>query len=325
MVLTDLHNRRIKYLRLSVTDRCNLRCRYCMPEEGVRKLEHNQILTFEQMHRIARLAISLGIEKIRITGGEPLVRKNLVSFLQNLARIEGLKELVLTTNGLLLRELAPELRRAGVHRLNISLDSLKPGTFATITRGGDLGKALDGISAAEQAGFPPLKINAVVIRGMNDDEVVNFAALTIRNPHQVRFIEYMPTRLAPEWASAFVSGDEILNRISKVYPLQPLPSAESAGPAKIFRIPGAMGTIGVIAPISRHFCASCNRVRLTASGTFKGCLFDNGGIDLKPYLDRGDDELRTVLMQAMQSKPDRHHLLDRQPLVTPFAMSEIGG
>ncbi len=325
MVLTDLHNRRIQYLRLSVTDRCNLRCQYCMPAEGVRKLQHEDILRFEQMHRIARLAVSLGIEKIRITGGEPLVRRNLVSFLQGLAQIEGLKELALTTNGLLLRELAPELRRAGVHRLNISLDSLKPGTFAMITRGGDLGKALDGIAAAEEAGFPPLKINSVVIRGANDDEVVNFAALTIRNPHQVRFIEYMPTRLAPGWSSAFVSGDEILHRISKVYPLQPLPAAESAGPAKVYRIPGARGTIGMIAPISKHFCESCNRVRLTASGSIKGCLFGNSGVDLKPYLDRSDDELRAVLMKAMHGKPERHRLLDGQPLVSPFAMSEIGG
>ncbi len=325
MILTDLHHRRIQYLRLSVTDRCNLRCRYCMPAEGVRKLQHSDILSFEQMHRIARLAISLGIEKIRITGGEPLIRKNLVSFLADLARIEGLKELALTTNGLLLRELAPELRRAGVHRLNISLDSMKPDTFAMITRGGDLGKALDGINAAEQAGFSPLKINTVVIRGSNDDEVVNFAALTLRNPHQVRFIEYMPTTLAADWSSAFVSGEEILQRISEVYPLQPLPSAASAGPAKVFRIPGAMGTIGMIAPISSHFCESCNRIRLTASGAIKGCLFGDGGVDLKPHLDGSDDELRAVLTQAMHSKPDRHHLLDRQPLANPFAMSEIGG
>ncbi len=325
MFPTDLHHRRIQYLRLSVTDRCNLRCRYCMPAEGVRKLQHSDILRFEQMHRIARLVISLGIEKIRITGGEPLIRKNLVSFLRDLATIEDLKELVLTTNGLLLRELAPQLRNAGVHRLNVSLDSLKPGTFSMITRGGDLSAVLDGIAAAEQAGFPPLKINTVVIRGTNDDEVLNFAALTLRNPHQVRFIEYMPTALAPDWSSAFVSGDEILQRISKVYPLQPLPSAESAGPARVFRIPGAVGTLGVIAPVSNHFCESCNRIRLTASGAIKGCLFENGGVDLKPYLDRSDAELRAVLTQVMQSKPERHHLLDRQPLITPFAMSEIGG
>jgi cyclic pyranopterin phosphate synthase len=277
------------------------------------------------MHRIARLAVSLGIEKIRITGGEPLVRKDLAGFIEALATIDGLKEVVLTTNGLLLRELAPDLRRAGVQRLNISLDSLKPETFAMITRGGNLGKTLDGIAAAEQAGFSPLKINMVVIRGINDDEVLDFAALTIRKPHQVRFIEYMPTNLAPDWSSAFVPGEEILQRISKVYPLEPLPHAETAGPAKVFRIPGVMGTIGFITPVSSHFCETCNRIRVTASGVIRGCLFDNGGVSLKPYLDRSDGELRAFLWKVMQSKPERHHLLDRNPLVTPFAMSEIGG
>jgi cyclic pyranopterin phosphate synthase len=296
-----------------------------MPAEGVHKLPHDEILSFEEMHRIARLAVSLGIEKIRITGGEPLVRKDLAGFIEALATIDGLKEVVLTTNGLLLRELAPDLRRAGVQRLNISLDSLKPETFAMITRGGNLGKTLDGIAAAEQAGFSPLKINMVVIRGINDDEVLDFAALTIRKPHQVRFIEYMPTNLAPDWSSAFVPGEEILQRISKVYPLEPLPHAETAGPAKVFRIPGVMGTIGFITPVSSHFCETCNRIRVTASGVIRGCLFDNGGVSLKPYLDRSDGELRAFLWKVMQSKPERHHLLDRNPLVTPFAMSEIGG
>jgi len=199
-------------LRVSVTDRCNLRCRYCMPADGVPKLLHSDILTFEQMHRIARLAVSLGIDKIRITGGEPLVRKNLVRFLEALSTISGLKELVLSTNGLLLREFAAELRRAGVQRLNVSLDSLKPETFSAITRGGHLEQALDGIAAAAEAGFPPVKINTVVIRGTNDAEILDFAALTLRTPHHVRFIEYMPTNTAPDWSSAFVSGLFSFNR-----------------------------------------------------------------------------------------------------------------
>jgi cyclic pyranopterin phosphate synthase len=320
----DVHGRRISYLRLSVTDRCNLRCQYCMPAEGVRKLEHSDILSFEQLHRIARLAVGLGIEKIRITGGEPLVRKGLVKFIENLSTIDGLKEIDLTTNGLLLREFAADLRRAGVHRLNVSLDSLRPATFSSLTRGGRLEKAVDGIFAAKEAGFPPVKINTVVIRGVNDNEVLDFADLTLRTPHQIRFIEYMPTSVVPGWPSALVTGEEILQQISDVYPLRPLAQSDEAGPAKVFRIPGALGTIGIITPISSHFCASCNRIRVTASGVVKGCLFDSGA-SLKPYLDGSDGELQAVLLGALRNKPDRHHLLDSKVHIMPFSMSEIGG
>jgi cyclic pyranopterin phosphate synthase len=321
----DGHGRRISYLRLSVTDRCNLRCQYCMPAEGIHKLQHGDVLSFEEMHRIARLAVSLGIEKIRITGGEPLVRKGLVDFLGKLSALSGLRELVLTTNGLLLREYAAELRSAGVHRINMSLDSLQPQTFSALTRGGDLNRALDGMAAAGEAGFPPVKINAVVIRGMNDGELLDFAALTLRTPHQIRFIEYMPTNMAPDWPSAYVSGTEILERIGKVYPLEPQPEDETAGPAKIFKIPGSLGSIGVITPISSHFCDTCNRLRITASGVVKGCLFDHGTVSLKPYLERNDAELREFLLSAIRNKPDRHHLLDPEQLITPFSMAQIGG
>jgi cyclic pyranopterin phosphate synthase len=326
MVPIDSHGRRISYLRMSVTDLCNLRCRYCMPAEGVRKLSHEDILTFEQMLRIARNAVSLGIEKIRITGGEPLVRKNLIQFLSDLAAIDGLRELVLTTNGMLLRKYAHELRAAGVHRLNVSLDSLKHETFSSLTRGGSLDAVLDGIAAAEETGFPPIKINTVVIRGMNDDELLDFAAMTLRTPRQIRFIEYMPTNTAPDWSSAYVSGEEILRRLREVYELEPEPRSDSAGPAMVYRIPGSLGTIGIITPISKHFCASCNRIRVTASGMIKGCLFDNGGVNLKAYLNGGDDELRDVLLQVLREKPDRHHLSDDTVTqITPFAMSQIGG
>jgi cyclic pyranopterin phosphate synthase len=308
-----------------------------MPAEGIHKLHHREIMTYEELHRIARLAVSLGIEKIRITGGEPLVRKDLVGFLADLTAIDGLKELVLTTNGIFLRKLAPELRRAGVDRVNVSLDSLKPETFATITRGGHLAKVLDGIKAAEEAGFPPVKINVVVVRGTNDSELLDFAALTVRSPHQVRFIEYMPTSLAPDWSSAFVSGQEIFERISRVYSLEPLESTQSAGPARLCRIPGGRGTLGIITPISSHFCKSCNRVRVTAGGTIKGCLFDNSETDLKPYLQGSDSQLRAVLERVILSKPAGHHLCEpgadscsesgAEPgsLITPFSMAQIGG
>jgi GTP 3',8-cyclase len=326
MAPLDTHGRRISYLRMSVTDLCNLRCRYCMPAEGVHKLSHYDILSFEQMWRIARIAVSLGIEKIRITGGEPLVRKNLVQFLGDLAAIDGLRELVLTTNGILLRKCAHELRSAGVQRLNVSLDSLKPGTFWSLTRGGKLETALDGIAAAEQAGFPPIKINTVVIRGMNDDELLDFAAMTLRSPRQIRFIEYMPTTTAPDWSSAYVSGDEILRRLRDVYELEAIPSPGSAGPAAVYKIPGALGTIGLITPISNHFCASCNRIRITASGVIKACLFDTGGVSMRPHLNRSDDELRDVLLNVLRDKPNRHHLSDSTVTqIVPFAMSQIGG
>jgi cyclic pyranopterin phosphate synthase len=202
---------------------------------------------------------------------------------------------------------------------------MKQDTFSYLTRGGNLAKAQDGIAAAEEAGFPPVKINTVVIRGVNDSEVLDFAALTLRTPLQVRFIEYMPTNTAPGWSSAFVSGGEILQKISREYRLEPLPNARAAGPAKLYRIPGALGTIGIITPISDHFCASCNRIRVTATGTVKGCLFDNGGTSLKPYLEGGDNELRAELMRVLRNKPDRHHLLDSDSLITPFSMAEIGG
>ncbi len=322
---TDSHGRHINYLRLSVTDRCNLRCSYCMPAEGVAKLPHDDILRFEELERIAIQAAGLGIEKIRITGGEPLVRRGVVEFAAKLAAIPGLREIVLTTNGLLLREMADGLRRAGVQRLNVSLDSLRPETYATVTRGGELKKALDGIAAAEEAGFPPVKINMVVMRGVNDGEVLEFAALTLDKPYTVRFIEYMPTTMDTGWKSLCVSGREMLEQIGRRFPLVPLEHSNTAGPARNFKIVGAAGTIGVITPISNEFCESCNRIRVTASGVARGCLFSGEGVDLKPYL-RGDDaKLKEILSEIMWKKPAQHKLLNVDSARTPFAMAQIGG
>lgn len=326
MGLIDSNGRRINYLRLSVTDRCNLRCRYCMPAGGVPKLLHDEMLSYEEMLRVAGESVALGIEKIRITGGEPLVRKGITGFLQRLAKIPALRELVLTTNGLLLDEMAVSLRRAGVQRLNISLDSLRPETFARITRGGDLERVKSGIAAAEDAGFPPVKINMVVMRGINDEEVLDFAALTLYKPWTVRFIEYMPAIREKGWEALSVSGREILERIGRRYPLLPVLSAEMAGPARNFRIGGAKGSIGIITPISGHFCESCNRIRVTASGMVKGCLFAGQGIDLKPCLRTpGNGALREILRGIVTGKPDRHTLADDESGHGPFAMSQIGG
>lgn len=326
MALVDPYGRHINYLRLSVADRCNLRCQYCMPAEGIPKLCHSDILSYEDLYRVAAESVMLGIKKIRITGGEPLVRRGLVDFIARLASIPGLDEIVLTTNGILLSEMAVPLRSAGLKRINVSLDSLKPDRFSAITRGGDLRRVIDGIAAAEQAGFPAVKLNMVVMRGINEDEVLDFAALTLHKPHTVRFIEYMPTAEDPEWNSRSIAGNEILARIAERYTLIPMQGEDMAGPARLFRIPGSAGAIGIITPISSHFCNGCNRIRVTASGLAKGCLFGKDGTDLKPSLARDDNEhLRDILRRMVTRKPLRHDLLKNQMGTARLAMSQIGG
>ena len=326
MALIDTFGRRINYLRLSVTDRCNLRCSYCMPAGGVAKLQHGDLLSYEELHRVASACVASGIEKIRITGGEPLVRKGLVGFLERLSALPGLKELVLTTNATLLAEMALPLRRAGVTRLNISLDSLEPANFARITRGGDLSRVLAGIAAAEQAGFPPVKINMVVMRGVNDHELLDFAALSVDKPYTVRFIEYMPTLRDEQWDAQSMAGSEILQRIAQRYPLLPLVSTEMAGPARNFKIEGAAGAIGIITPVSGHFCDSCNRIRVTATGVVRGCLFSDHGVDLKPLLADADPALLSqTLCRIVTEKPGRHHLAEEATGKVRVNMSRIGG
>ena len=326
MALIDTFGRRINYLRLSVTDRCNMRCCYCMPAEGVAKLQHGDMLDYEELFRVASACVAQGIEKIRVTGGEPLVRKGLVPFLERLSGIPGLRELVLTTNGLQLEELALPLRRAGVARLNISLDSLMPETFARITRGGELARVLAGIAAAGRAGFGPLKINMVVMRGVNDEEILDFAALSIDEPYTVRFIEYMPTLQDKEWNAQSMAGSEILARIAERYPLLPMVGAEMAGPARNFKIEGAAGAIGIITPVSGHFCESCNRIRVTATGMVRGCLFSDQGIDLKPLLRSADpDLLPQTLRRIVTEKPGRHQIAEPGAEKARVNMSRIGG
>lgn len=326
MSLIDTYGRRINYLRLSVTDRCNLRCSYCMPAEGVEKLDHSQVLSYADLLRVSAEAVAAGIEKIRVTGGEPLVRKGILGFLGDLAALPGLKELVLTTNGLLLKEMAQGLRDAGVQRLNISLDSLKPETFAEITRGGKLSRVLDGIEAAESAGFPPHKINVVVMRGVNDDEILDFVEWTVRRPYAVRFIEYMPTCGDADWRDLCVPGSEIRERIAARYPIEEIRNSERSGPSKNFRVAGAQGSLGIITAMTGHFCDGCNRLRVTASGIAKGCLFSASGVDLRPVLATGDDELlRQEIGRIVAAKPGRHQVTDEGAEATPFAMSRVGG
>lgn len=326
MTLIDSFGRNINYLRLSVTDRCNLRCVYCMPAEGVRKLAHDEILNYEELLLLAETAVAIGIEKIRITGGEPLVRKGIVEFLGTLSQISGLRQLVLTTNGMLLPEMAEGLRKAGVQRLNISLDSLRPETFARITRGGDLERVLCGIAIAEKEGFP-IKLNMVVMRGTNDDEVLDFAGLTMVKPYTVRFIEYMPTRKEPNWQSLAVPGDEILRRIAGAYRILPLDRDDSlSGPAKNYRIDGAAGAIGIITPVSSHFCSECNRIRVTSAGKAKGCLFDNTEYDLKTILSNGNRAaLEKALRAIVDRKPGKGFIAEKGSNRKPFDMSKVGG
>ncbi len=325
MDLTDSYGRKINYLRLSVTDRCNMRCVYCMPAEGIRLVDHGDVLTYEQLLVIAGIAVRNGIEKIRVTGGEPLVRKGIIGFLEQLAEIPGLRQLVLTTNGLALQAMAEPLRRAGVQRLNISLDSLQPETFATITRGADLRQVLAGIEAARQADFP-IKINMVAMRGINDAEILDFVALTLEKSLNVRFIEYMPAIRVDQWEARVVSGESILEKIASCYSFAIQERDGLAGPAQIFRINGAAGTFGIITPITGHFCEDCNRIRVTAAGKVRGCLFADDSLDLKSYLVQGDlDGLTTALRTVVTCKPKQHELTAGGQNYTSFAMAAVGG
>jgi len=296
-----------------------------MPEAGIDKIAHGDILSYEELYRIARAAVSKGIDKIRITGGEPLVRKGIVHFLHQLSEIPGLEQLVLTTNGVLLEEMAADLYAAGVQRLNISLDSLNPKTFAYISRCGDLTRVLAGIEAAKACGFP-IKLNMVVMRGINDHEIVDLAALATTSAITIRFIEYMPAIREHNWQQLVVPGSEILSRLAQHFTLVPVEQSETAGPARNFRIPGAIGTLGVITPVSHDFCSECNRIRVTASGLAKGCLFSTSHIDLKPALRNGSNMLlNQALGSVVDTKPVRHQMNPEECHHQAFSMSSIGG
>lgn len=325
MILHDSIGRTINYLRLSVTDRCNLRCTYCMPASGIGKVAHSEILNYEELYQIAQTAVSIGIDKIRITGGEPLVRKGIIPFLCQLAEIPGLSQLVLTTNGVLLEKMAADLRSAGVQRLNISLDTFNPDTFKRISRCGDLAQVLAGIEVAKECGFP-IKLNMVVMRGINDHEIMDFAALAADSGITVRFIEYMPAIREHNWQQLVIPGTEILSRLAQHFTLIPLEQAETAGPARNFRMLGASGTVGVITPISQHFCSECNRIRVTASGLVRGCLFSGSEVDLKPSLRSGSNVLLAQTLGAIiDTKPVSHQMNPDECNHQAFSMSSIGG
>lgn len=324
----DNYNRHINYLRISVTDRCNLRCIYCMPKEGLSLIGHDDILRYEEIVRITRVAASKGVSKIRITGGEPLARKGVVDFITTLNKIPGIEDLSITTNGILLQSAASALRKAGVKRINISLDSLDHKKYKKITRGGDLNAVLAGIRKALEEGFDPIKINVVAMRGINDDELLSFAELTIKRPAHIRYIEFMPVDKKTEWdKNYFISNAEIQEKIKKIGELIPIPSDNKSGPATMFQLKGARGKLGFISPLSNHFCDTCNRLRLTADGKLRTCLFSDNEIDLKTPLRDGcsDRKLQEIITQAILSKPMGHKVLEPSFKKCFRGMSAIGG
>ena len=328
--LIDAHNRKISYLRISITDRCNLRCRYCMPPEGIAQLGHSEILSYEEILRLASVAVKRGITKVRITGGEPLVRKGVVHLVQQLSTLPGLQDISMTTNGILLAEFAPSLFQAGLRRVNISMDSLNPDQYRDITRGGDLSRVWEGIHAAMRIGIAPIKINVVAISGWNDTEILDFARLTMQNALQIRFIEFMPVGFSTEWKQErCISGEEIKKRLKAFLPLQPVEKEWNGhdGPARIFKFPGSAGEIGLISPVSDHFCASCNRLRLTSDGKLRTCLFSDEETDLKPFLRLGctDEKLDEILDEALLKKPFRHGMVEGSRKRCHRPMVKIGG
>ena len=318
----DSFGRRINYLRISVTDRCNLRCIYCMPPEGIPLIPHSEVLSYEEISTVVRAAAELGINKIRLTGGEPLVRAKLPRLVQMLSQIEGIDEVSLTTNGTLLKKYALELKQAGLSRVNVSLDTFRADRFRHITRLGELKDVLDGIKAAKDTGFHPIKINMVVIRGTNDDEVLDFANMTYKEGWHVRFIELMPFADVTE----FVPSSELRQRIVSLGILEPCSPITGNGPARYYRLSGAKSTIGFISPITENFCSHCNRMRLTSDGKLCPCLLSDDKIDLKGLLRHNASlqEIKRLILKAVVSKPERHHLADG---IAPMKqnMSQIGG
>ena len=308
VLLSDPFGRAVQYLRISVTDRCNLRCVYCMPEHGVPYEERSEVLGIGEILRIVRLLAPHGLRKVRVTGGEPLVRgQEVVDLIAGLAKTPGIDDIGLTTNALLLERYAASLREAGLRRINISLDTLRPERFARIARYDRFDQATAGLSAAIAQQFAPIKLNRVVMRGENDDEVADFARLTVDRPLQVRFLEYMPIGQVGlhEWRAKYVSNDEVFAALSEQFERLESIEVGDASTARVWRVPGALGTVGVISPMSHRFCAGCNRLRLTANGALVPCLSDNFEYDLKTPLRAGatDAELLDHVRAALANKP----------------------
>ena len=315
--MLDGFARSITYLRISITDRCNYRCRYCMPDGGIEKCTHEDICSLEELRDMAAAAVRCGVKKIRVTGGEPLVCRSVVDFCRMLSSIAGVEELCVTTNGSLLKEVARPLRDAGVTHLNISLDTLNEERFRAITRLGTLQDVLDGIDAAERAGFAKIKLNCVLLGGMNDDEIGDFVRLTAKKPWQVRFIELMPMGVCAAWPpERFLPAQEVLSRVPELRP------AGRSGVAQLYRLPGAAGTVGLIEPMSCAFCADCTRIRITADGKLKPCLHSDAELALRGL---SGAELEAAIRRGILMKPARHRMDETGVTETHRGMFAIGG
>ncbi|MBI3392026.1 MAG: GTP 3',8-cyclase MoaA [Nitrospirae bacterium] len=307
-MITDLFGRALDYLRVSVTDKCNLRCAYCMPAEGVSLVPHRAVLTFEEIERLVGVFASLGVRKVRVTGGEPLVRRGIVDLVGRIVRTRGIESVPMTTNGLLLAQYARSLKDAGLSRLNVSLDTLKEDRFLEITGNPGLQAVLAGLRAGRAAGFDRIKINAVLIRGFNDDELFDFADLADECDFDVRFIEYMPFGGTTWERGKFMPASEAVARLKEKFPLEPIEKRSSSDPAYAFRIPGRKGSIGFIASVSESFCQSCTRLRLTAEGRLIPCLHADVSLDLREPMRKGatDEELAALIQEGARLKPKAH-------------------
>jgi cyclic pyranopterin phosphate synthase len=329
-MLIDPFGRAITYLRISLTDRCNLRCVYCMPKNGLRWQKRADQLSVDEIFRVVSTAARGGIRRVRLTGGEPLVHPHIVEIVRRIASIPQIEEVSLTTNAMLLERLARPLADAGLARVNISLDTLDRDKFKRITRGGEIDRIWKGIAAAEQAHLAPIKLNTVVVRGLNDDEVPAMARLTLEHDWHVRFIEVMPIGNAGDWGAGFPAPGERYVPVQEMHGhlaslgLQPVPALRGNGPARTFRIPGARGTIGFISPLGEHFCENCNRLRLTADGKLRPCLVMPGEVSLREAL-RAGESLEPCFVQALQTKPPFHNMLAAVPANAQRGMSQIGG
>lgn len=318
--MIDGFGRKINYLRISLTDRCNLRCIYCMPKKGITDIvPHDELLSLEEIYELTKSFVELGIDKIRFTGGEPLVRKNIVELIRKTSELDGIKDISLTTNAQLLKAMAKDLKEAGLNRVNISLDTLDPEKFSTITRGGNLNSVLESIDEAIKVGLTPIKINTVLMGGFNDNEIRDLVELTKRGI-DVRFIELMPIGEAVGFAKdKFISNDIILKTISE---LEPVEREDISSPATYYKLPGASGKVGIINPISCKFCDNCNRIRLTSTGQLKLCLHSNIEIDLKSAL-RNKEDIKQIIRDSILTKEESHHLEDEEYITRN--MNQIGG
>ncbi|MBW3622915.1 MAG: GTP 3',8-cyclase MoaA [Armatimonadetes bacterium] len=329
--LIDASRRSMKYLRVSVTEACNLRCRYCLPEGDLGQYApHKVTLTDEEILTVVEALAPVGIEKVRITGGEPLLRKGVPALIRRIVETPGIREVTMTTNAFLLGRHIEELKKSGLHRINVSLDTLDPQRFYEMTRRHAFTTVMEGIEAAETAGFTPLKVNAVVVKGVNDADVVPLAGETLRRPWQMRFIELMPIGQARTlWPHGFMSMEEMMAQIRAAYgEPEPVPVPESET-AKVFRLPGGIGTLGFITPMSKHFCGTCDRLRLTANGTLRPCLCDAAEVNVKSILRSGQDpeevrqQIRQAAQKAAQMKP--YSGVEQSVRSGARTMAQIGG